>query len=508
VFFDGQERTGFETWFGAASVNVKASKDLLLKFVASTYRTFESERFDILGRYRLSELERDLGSDDFGEVVRDLGVGTYLDHARNDLDATVHAFTHRGFLQLPNSYLQWGGELRAETINDRLSEWTMIDSADFSIPQGNGESLELFYSLKSRLRINSVRASAYVQNAWQWTPRQGRSWDLVTGLRAQHWTYNGQTVLSPRVRLTYQPGWTIEKEDGSTELRDYSFWFATGFYYQPPFYRELRRFDGTLNPEVRAQRSIHFLLGMDRQFSIWNRPFKFAAEAYYKHMDDVIPYKVDNVRIRYFGENNATAYAMGLDMKLNGEGIPGIESWASIGVMTVQEDILDDFFIERYNAAGQLIVPGFTFDQVAVDSVRVEPGYIPKPTDQRVNVSFFFQDEMPNWPTFKVHVNLVFGTGMPFGPPSQVRYTDTLRTALYRRVDIGFSKQFLGAKGQEKTNWLRHIDGMWLSLEVFNLLNINNTIDYSWVQDVNSRFYAIPGFLTPRLVNLKLITRF
>lgn len=508
VFFEGQERTAFDTYFGAVNLNVQQSKDLLLKFTASAYRTFESERFTILGQYRLSELERDLGSDQFGEVVRDLGVGSYLDHARNDLDATVLTVAHRGFLQLPRSYLQWGGDLRSEIINDRLNEWTMIDSADYSIPQSGPDALELRYSLKSKLNLQSIRATAYVQNAWSWQPREYRRWDLVAGLRAHYWSYNGQTVVSPRMRVTYRPGWTTLDANGDTVLKDFSFWFATGLYYQPPFYRELRRFDGTLGEDVRAQRSVHFLLGMDRHFKIWDRPFKFATEAYYKYMDDVIPYKVDNVRIRYFGENSARGRAIGLDMKLNGEFIPGIESWASIGVMSVSEDILDDFYVDRYNTAGQLIVPGFTFDQVAVDSVRREPGSIPKPTDQRVNVAFFFQDEMPNWPTFKVHVSLVFGTGLPFGPPSPVRYSDTLRTNLYRRVDIGFSKQLLGAAGQEKTGFLGHINNMWLSLEVFNLLNINNTIDYSWVQDVNSRYYAIPGFLTPRRLNLKLIAWF
>ncbi|MCB0795042.1 MAG: hypothetical protein KDB88_09920, partial [Flavobacteriales bacterium] len=285
-------------------------------------------------------------------------------------------------------------------------------------------------------------------------------------------------------------------------------WFSTGLYYQPPFYRELRGFDGTLNPDIRAQRSIHFVLGWTRELRIFQRPFRLSTEAYYKYMDDVIPYEVENVRIRYYGRNSAKAFATGIDMKLNGELIKGIESWVGMSVMTAQEDVLDDFYYDRYNASGELIRPGFTFDQVAVDSIRREPGYIPRPTDQRLNFALFFQDEMPRWPTFKVHLNLVFGTGLPFGPPNETRYADTLRTRVYRRVDIGFSKQLLGAKGQEKQGFLRHINDMWVTLEVFNLLNIKNTIDYSWVQDVSGRFYAIPENLTPRRINLKFITWF
>ncbi len=508
VYFDGQEKTQFETYFGALNMNVKANRNLLLKFTTSAYRTRESERFDIQGQYYLDELERDPGSDQFGEVVRNLGIGTFLDHARNDLDATVFTASHKGYLQLPKSYLQWGADMRHESIHDRLGEWTLVDSADYSIPLNLGEDVALSYTLKSKLTMESVRASAYVQNTWRWDKGNDRWWTLVAGVRGQHWSYNGQTVTSPRARLTFHPGWKSVNAEGDTLDRDYSFWVATGMYYQPPFYREVRKLDGTLNPDIRAQRSIHFLLGMDRWFQIWDRPFKFTTEAYYKYMDDLIPYEVDNIRIRYYGTNNAQGYAAGIDFKLAGQFIDGIDSWIGASVMTAQENLTDDFYYLRYNAAGDTIRPGYTFDQVAVDSSRVEPGLIPRPTDQRVNVAMFFQDEMPRWPTYKVHLNLVFGTGLPFGPPNQNRYADTLRTTLYRRVDIGFSKQLLGAKGQEKTGWLRHIDNMWLTFEVFNLLNINNTMDHTWVTDVSGRYYSIPDYLTPRRYNLKLIAWF
>ncbi|MBK8614190.1 MAG: TonB-dependent receptor [Flavobacteriales bacterium] len=512
VFFDGQEKTAFETFFGAVNLNVRPDRDVLLKFTASAFRTFESEYFDVLGQYYLQELDRDLGSDQFGEAIRNLGVGSNLDHARNDLDATVLTFAHRGFLQRPKSYLQWGADVRSEVINDKLSEWTLIDSADYSIPRNTGEDLLLSYSLKTKLNIESIRTSGYVQNAWEWkldsVDRPGRYIGLTAGVRAQYWTYNGQSIVSPRARFVFSPGGTRLDKAGRTVDRQHTYWLATGLYYQAPFYRELRGFDGQLNPELRAQQSIHLMLGMERQMKLWDRPFKFTTEAYYKFLSDLVPYEVDNVRIRYYATNNSKGYAMGLDAKLNGEMIPGIESWISMSVMSTFEDILDDYYYLRFNANGDTIIPGYTFDQVAVDSVMKTPGYIPRPTDQRVSVSLFFQDEMPQWPTFKVHMNLVFGTGLPFGPPNETRYADTLRTSLYRRVDIGFSKQFLGAKGQEKTNFLRHINSLTLSLEVFNLLNINNTVNYTWISDVSGRQYAVPDYLTPRRLNLKLIATF
>ncbi|HNK69963.1 MAG TPA: hypothetical protein PKH36_14660, partial [Flavobacteriales bacterium] len=296
--------------------------------------------------------------------------------------------------------------------------------------------------------------------------------------------------------------------EGDTVQKDFSFWFATGLYQQAPFYRELRDMHGVLNPELRAQRSIHFILGGDRQFKMWDRPFKWSTELYYKILDDLIPYELDNVRIRYYAKNDAKGYAMGIDTKLNGEFIPGIESWMALSVMKTEEDILDDQYYERYNSDGKVIIPGYTLNNVAVDSALKQPGYIPRPADQRVSFALFFQDEMPGAPTFKVHVSLNFGTGLPYGPPNNSRYEDVLRGPLYRRVDIGFSKQLLGAKGQEKKGFLRHIDDAWVSLEVFNLINLNNTIDYSWIQDVGGRYYGIPEFLTPRRFNLKFITWF
>ncbi|HRH39200.1 MAG TPA: TonB-dependent receptor, partial [Flavobacteriales bacterium] len=456
-------RTQYETYFGALNVNVKATKNTLLKFTGSAFRTSEDERFTIQGQYRLGELERDPNSSQYGEVVRDLGVGTFLNHARNSLNATVITFAHKGYHNWgTNNYLQWGVDVRHDVINDRLNEWSMVDSADFSIPLNSGENLQLKDVLKTKLAMNSMRESAYIQNTWRWDDGQGRWWTLIAGGRALTWSFDEQTVASPRVRLTYHPGWKKVAAKDSLIDRDWSFWLAGGYYYQMPFYREVRKLDGTLNPEIRAQRSIHVLGGLSRLFDIWDRPFRFTAEAYYKKLDDLIPYEVDNVRIRYYGTNNAYGSVIGLDTKLSGQLIPGIDSWFGASVMQAHENLKDDFYYLRFNAAGDTIQPGYTADQVAVDSVRKEPGFIPRPTDQRVNVAMFFQDEMPRWPTFKVHCNLVFGTGLPFGPPNNNRYADTLRTNIYRRVDIGFSKQFLGAQGQSTRGWRGSINSLWL----------------------------------------------
>ncbi len=519
VFFEGQERTSYETMFGAVNLNYRPDRNTLLKFTGSAFRTYESERFDLLGQYRLGELERNLGSAEFGEVVQDLGIGSYLDHGRNQLEATVLTFAHKGNRNWgAGNLLQWGADVRTESIVDRLSEWYMVDSADYSVPLNVGDSLFLQRSLKSRAQVESTRLSAYVQNRWEWKAGDRARWAFIGGVRAQHWTYNEQTVVSPRVRLAFDPGWrkpklnadgTLPAKPDSVDL-NYSFWLAGGLYYQPPFYRELRDLNGVLNPELRAQRSIHYILGMSRMFTIWDRPFKFSTEAYYKQLDDLVPYEVDNVRLRYYAKNMAKGFATGIDMKLNGEFIKGVESWASLSVMRTAEDIDGDSYYRYYNAAGEQVTGAGVTDRTPVDSALIHPGMIPRPTDQRVSFAMFFQDEMPQWPTFKVHMNLVFGTSLPYGPPNSTRYADTLRTNLYRRVDIGFSKQFIGAPGQQRkaSGFASHIKDLYLTLEVFNLINLNNTIDFTWIQDVQGRYYAIPEFLTPRRINVKLIARF
>ncbi|MPM97007.1 hypothetical protein SDC9_144178 [bioreactor metagenome] len=294
---------------------------------------------------------------------------------------------------------------------------------------------------------------------------------------------------------------------------DYLFRFATGWYQQPPFYRELRDMEGNLHTDLKAQKSIHLVAGFEHTDSMWNRPFRMVGEVYYKVLSDLIPYVVDNVHIRYLPEYRSHGYAVGVDFKMNGQFVPDAESWVSVSIMQTREDIEGDFYYLYFNSDGDTIRPN-TINNVAVDSLRIEPGYIPRPTDQRVNVSLFFQDYLPQNPSYKMHLSLVFGSRLPFGPPNSDKYKQTRRMSPYRRVDIGFSKQIIGyldpdpEKPVKARKNLKFIRNAWLSLEVFNLLNINNTVSYIWVTDVENNRYAVPNYLTKRQLNLKLLVEF
>lgn len=556
VFYEGQEVTQFETFLGAASLENKHLKDKLkMTYVTSIFRTKESEHFDILGEYKLDELERDLGSDEFGEVAYNRGVGAFLNHARNDLNALVANAYHNGTFTQGTSKWQWGIKYQHEIINDQLKEWNYIDSARFNIPRiidsvgytdptaQPYQYLDLRYSVRSNNSISSNRVMAYVQNRRNVEFKKTVTFrdslyvndstkiyvdtlfesnqyiNATLGIRANYWDYNGQTVVSPRFSINFKPAWFfVHKND--IYRRNVTFKFATGLYYQPPFYREMRNLVGELNPEIRAQQSIHFISGIDYTFFIWERPFKFVSEIYYKHLSNIIPYEVDNIRVRYYGKNNAKGYATGLDLRINGQFVKDIESYASFSIMKTAEDILDDYYYTYYNSDGEVIVPGFTLNNLATDSVRTEPGYLPRPTDQRVSFALFFQDKMPEewntekikWSTFKVNLSLLFGSALPYGPPGAERYKQILRTSFYRRVDIGFVKDIINEDTDKSkfksTSWLHKIENMWVSLEVFNLLDIANVTNYTWITDVTGRQYSVPSNLTARRINLKFVMQF
>jgi hypothetical protein len=499
VYFDGQEVNSFETGMGALAATWRPKTNLKLKFIASAFNSNEQETFDVSGEYWLDQLENNFGSDNLGEVKFNRGVGAYLHHARNYLSALVANAEHKGALTLRKSNLLWGVKYQHEYVNDELNEWNLIDSAGYSVPQQPADEINLKYVYKAINVLETNRYSGYVEQDWHFS--DSSNFSLHYGARFNYWDLNNQFLFSPRATLSYQPDW---------KKRNFLFRFSSGYYYQPPFYRELRNLYGELNKNIKAQKSIHFVLGSDYNFTAWKRPFKLVAEVYYKYMDDLIPYEIDNVRIRYYANNSARGYATGLDLRVNGEFVPGIESWFSMSVMQTQEDIKDDFYYDRYNSEGEKIIPGYTINNVATDSIRFEPGYIPRPTDQRVNFSIYFQDYIPRVPSLKVHLNFLFGSGMPFGPPSYDRYKDTLRIPPYRRVDLGFSYQLLGEKKKllGPKNPLNHVNSIWLSVEVFNLLQVNNTISYLWVADVSGRQYAIPNYLTARQLNVKLIARF
>ncbi|MCB0762562.1 MAG: carboxypeptidase regulatory-like domain-containing protein [Flavobacteriales bacterium] len=525
IFFDGQEVSQFETWFGALSTNYLVNEKVLLRFIGSGFQTDETETFDILGAYSLDELERDLGSDQFGEVLRNRGVGGFLEHARNSLNARVYNFTHKGFAELEQSghYLEWGARYQYEDILDKLSEWTYIDSAGYASPRpndipgvagnGNGQTIALHDVIKNQNHVISSRITGFVQDSKEWEFENGDKVTANLGVRGNYWTFSDQFVWGPRANLSYKPFQErtrhIKKTgQDTTFVRDVVFTLAGGVYWQPAFYREMRDLQGGVNPDIKAQRAIHVVGGMDYIFLAFGRPFKLITEVYYKDMDYLIPYEVDNVKLRYYATNNAKGYAYGADVMLNGEFINGVQSWMRLSYLKTEEDILDDFYYEYVNSDGEVIIPGYTLNDTPVDSSITYPGYIPRPTDQRVSFSLLFQDEMPRWPEFKVLLSLYYGAPLPFGPPSFERYLDTERTPAYRRVDIGFSRELFTNREKKTTKLNTFFKSGRIQLEVFNLLGINNTINYTWIEDVNGRQYAIPNFLTGRRINLKLSLQF
>lgn len=501
VFFEGQEFTRFRTGMGAFTVNYKPIEGMSLKLIGSYTDTRESERFDVLGQYFLGELDNNLGSETFGQTVNETGVGSYLSHARNYLDGKIISIHHKG----QHAYndivtFRWGVGYNKELIDDRLREWNAIDSTGYFLPyfgpQDTGSNA-LPYFVKSKINLNNDRFTAYYENSFSFRAADSTKIQLTVGVRAQYFSFNNEFFASPRISLGIVPNWK----------RKAIFRIAGGMYHQQLFYREYRDLNGDLNPNIKSQRSVHAIVGFDYVFKLWKRPFKFTTEAYYKYMDRLIPYEVDNIRLRYYAENNAKGFASGIDFKINGEFVKGVESWASLSIMGTQEDILNDFYFEKYDVNGSVINPGSS--AVAVDSMMKFPGYIPRPMDQRVNFSIFFQDNIPKLPDFKVNVTLVLGTGMPYGPPTFNRYQDTLRMPFYRRVDIGFSYQILRANRKiKKKTFLNYIRSMFVGVDVFNLLGVNNTVSYLWVRDTGKTLYSVPTYLTPRLINARLVIDF
>ncbi len=479
VYFDGQEVDRFITALGALSLNIHPTESLRLDFTSTLFQSDENENFDIIGQYWLQRVETDFGQDDFGQPVGEaLGVGTFHNHARNYLNAIVWNLEHKGQLMGQKQIMRWGVKFQHEDIYDRLVEWSMVDSSGYATPR-HADAILLRDTLDARIRLTSNRLSGFLQNTWELEAGHGR-FAITAGIRANYWDYNGQFLVSPRTNVLYKPLWASR----------WAFRAAAGYFHQPPFYRELRDFQGRLNENIRAQESIHFVLGSEYNFLAWERPFKYTTEVYYKHLNNLIPYELDNVRIRYYADNLAKGFATGVDLKIHGEFVPGVESWASLSVMSAREKIEGAMYTDP---------EGNTYPA----------GYIPRPTDQRFNFSMFFQDFLPRNPSYKVQLGFIFGTGLPFGPPTYERQLDTLRMPSYKRVDIGFSKELIGVNSSfSESSPFRHFQSMWITAEIFNLLEINNTISYMWIKDVENRLYAVPNYLTRRLINIKLVAQF
>lgn len=508
VYFSGEEADRFFLLNNALQLMYLPGEKTILKFTVNSFISNEEENFDILGQYWIGKLETDFGKPGFGEVSENTGIGAFLNHTRNTLTAQVFNVEHRGKYFDEKWQLQWGLKAQYEQIHDNINEWTYIDSSGFSLPHASDsigyidpsqqpyQYLFLSDTIRSTIELQSFRYSGFSLYVREFDLDSNKL-ILTAGIRGSYWDLNSQLIISPRASVSYKP----------KKYENLTFRLASGVYYQPPFYRELRNLDGTINTDVKAQRSIHVVAATDLDLKIWDRPFVMTTEIYYKHLDNLIPYIVDNVRIRYLPHLKSKGYATGIDFKINGEFVPGVESWVNFSLMQTQEDIKDDSYYIFYNSDGEQIIAGYTLNDVATDSSLFFPGYIPRPTDQRVNFSLFFQDYFPNNPTFKMHLGIFFGSGLPFGPPSSAKYKHTLRMPAYRRVDVGFSKQII-SEGGNRPKAFRHIENAWISLEVFNLLQINNTISYIWIADVTGRQYAVPNYLTPRQFNLKLMVQF
>jgi len=488
IFYEGQEKDKYETYFGALKTTFNASDNFTLKLIGSAYHTLEQEYFDIDAAYALGEIDSNIGSETFGDVTYSRAIGSQLNHARNDLDALIVNAEVKGFHDIKKHQIEWGFKYTREDIRDRIIEWEVIDSAGFSlnprdldIPSNNQPytpyigPLVPFNNVRAKNFININRFSGYAQ--WSLKSKLGSSEvSYNAGVRMHQWQVTGaptagitQTVVSPRAQFAIKPDWN----------RDMIFRVSGGYYYQPPFYRELRDSLGVVLPNVKAQKSIHFVISNDYSFKMWNRPFKMVTEAYYKSLTDVNPYTLENVRIRYAASNTAVAFAQGLDVRLNGEFVPGTESWLSFGYLKTEENIDNR-------------------------------GYISRPTDQRLKFGILFQDYMPNIPSLKVYLNIVYNTGLPGGSPSYAdpyQYQNRLRD--YRRADVGFSYVFTEKnKDRREGHWLRKFTDLAVGFEIFNMFNNQNTITNTWVRDVYTKSqYAVPNYLTTRVFNLKLSVR-
>lgn len=484
VYYEGQENNKYTTALGAVKGNYFLNEKTTLKLITSIYHTIEEEYSDVVAAYELGDVDSNLGSDTAGEVLTSRGIGSQFNRTRNDLDALIFNLEHKGSHTMNNSVLEWGAKYTHEDIRDQLRESEFIDSAGFSIRPPRPEfinnqpsepfdaPLEAYSSLNALNFVKTNRFSGFVQLGTQKTWKNADVYYNI-GVRSHHWTVSGtgvekvsQTVFSPRAQFAIKPEWD----------KDMLFRLSAGVYHQPPFYRELRDNTGTIQPNVKAQKAFHLVAGNEYSFLLWGRPFTLISEAYYKKLENVNPYTLEDVRIRYAANNDAEAYVYGAEVRLNGAFVPGTESWVSLGYLKTEEN-------------------------------RNNRGYIPRPTDQRVKFAILFQDYIPTIPDVKMYLNLVYQTGVPGGSPSYADpYIFQNRLRDYKRADLGISYIFANKDKQfSRTHWLHNFKELSLGFEIFNLFNNQNSITNTWVRDADSKNeYAVPNYLTSRVLNLKL----
>jgi hypothetical protein len=460
IYFDGQEKDIFRTYFGSVALTRLFSKNTTLSLQASAFSTNERECYDIQGQYWLTQTK----------TSENLGVGTYFEHTRNYLKAHVESFKMTFKHQLYKHSIEIGATLKMEHIKNNSTEYEMRDSSGYSIPH-TGKDLYMIYSLRERNTINTNRFEVYAQDTWRFASTNGNThFTLNYGIRLSHWNFNRETIVSPRLSLGIIPAFN----------ENVTFRLATGLYYQAPFYKELRDTSTVnrittvnLNRNIRSQQSIHFIAGYDYRFKINNRPFRFTAEAYYKALQNLIPYSVNNVKVVYYGKNEASGHITGIDLKLYGEFVPGTDSWLSLSVMDTK--------------------------------MKLHEQIIPMPTDQRYSLNLFFTDYFPNTDKWKMSLSLSLADGLPFSAPHQEQYRASFRAPAYKRADIGMSYCLFDKTKQGKESLFRNV---WLGLECLNVFGINNVNSYYWVTDVTNQQYAVPNYLTGRMLNARLTVEF
>ena len=486
VYYNGQEEDNYLTLFGALSTSYKANEYLTFTGTVSRYNTQEEEHFDIAASYNLGEVDTNVGSESFGDVEFSQGIGSQLNHARNDLDALITNVQLKGAYKKDKQQWNFGVKYQKEDIRDRIREWEVIDSLGFSIRPpnhvGNNQpyapfegAITPYQNIRADNNVEINRLSGFVQYSERLFWNDNEVWYNI-GVRAHNWTVKSegetsksQLTISPRAQFAIKPNWQ----------KDMLFRVSGGWYSQPPSYRELKDYDGNINIDVKAQQSIHLVAGMDYSFDMWGRPFKLTTELYHKDLSNVNAYTVDNVRIRYRADNLTTAYANGVDVRLNGEFVPGSESWVSLGYLKTEENIDNR-------------------------------GEISRPSDQRIKFGILFQDYVPNLPNLKAYLNLVYNSGVPGGSPS---YADVYqfqgRLRDYKRADLGISYVFTDANRQYKTGFLSKFKELTAGLELFNMFDIQNSITNTWVRDVYSKTqFGIPNYMTGRVLNIKVGIKF
>jgi hypothetical protein len=487
IYFEGREKDRYGTAMFGASAIYQVNKRLKLKWLVSRFENDEQENVDIAGAYLFGDRDFDKTSTSYGVIVNPLGAGINQNFARNRLNIVDYNLSHKGSYEWNKHFIQWGIGYDKTKIEDKLHEWEYQDSASYSLPY-EPDILKLNKLLNSSANLDINKFNGYVQDNIV-LHQKGNTYTFNGGIRFNYNDLNGQLLVSPRFGVSWKPA----------GKKDIVFRAAAGTYHQPPFYRELRRYDGTINTQAEAQRSSQYVIGTDYNFIGLGRSLRLTTEAYFKYLTHVIPYDIDNVRIRYFGENRAKAYAAGLEMRLFGELVKDAESWISIGLMKTRENLENDYYTN------------YTLDSnyKPVDSIIVQGGWLRRPTDRLITFGMFFQDYLATNKNFKVYINTLYGSNLPYNIPGSIKYRNALRIEPYIRVDLGFSALLLDSERSNRRSHspFRNFDNIWASLEIFNLIDRANTISYLLIKDFQNNVFTMPNRLTPRLVNFKIVAR-